>query len=215
MNIYVVAGGPDQMMPPLNFNVNSNDVIVGVDRGVLRLLLAGYTPNEAFGDFDSITDEERAYIDKKLDHMNVFPSEKDETDLDLALSWCVKQKPNAIYVYGATGGRIDHLFGNTMLLLKGIEAGVHIEMIDKQNRLSLYKPGKYNITADTSFKYISFIPFSETVKSLTLVGFKYLLQQKTIHFGSTLCISNQLNKDCGTFSFASGILMMIRSCDLN
>jgi thiamine pyrophosphokinase len=34
-----------------------------------------------------------------------------------------------------------------------------------------------------------------------------------LRFGSTLCISNELNKNIGTYSFATGILMMVRSRD--
>ena len=48
---------------------------------------------------------------------------------------------------------------------------------------------------------------------MSLEGFKYPLDGKGIRLGSTLCISNELISDIGTYSFTSGILMVIRSND--
>ena len=51
------------------------------------------------------------------------------------------------------------------------------------------------------------------VENLTLLGFKYPLSNRHISFGSTLCISNELISEYGTYSFTSGILLTIRSKD--
>ena len=64
-----------------------------------------------------------------------------------------------------------------------------------------------------NFPYVSFVPVTEIVEGITLFGFKYPLTNKTIEWGSTLCISNELVEEKGTFSFTSGILMLIRSTD--
>jgi thiamine pyrophosphokinase len=39
------------------------------------------------------------------------------------------------------------------------------------------------------------------------------LKNRHISIGSTLCISNELISDYGTFSFSEGILIVIRSHD--
>jgi thiamine pyrophosphokinase len=62
-------------------------------------------------------------------------------------------------------------------------------------------------------KYVSFIPISHEVHGITLEGFKYPLKNCHIHLGSTLCISNELINELGTFSFHDGIILMIRSRD--
>ncbi|XBO87183.1 hypothetical protein AAGG52_10200 [Bacillus licheniformis] len=66
---------------------------------------------------------------------------------------------------------------------------------------------------DQTKPYISFLPFTETVKNLSLKGFKYSLNKCHIALGSTLCISNELIHSQGAFSFSEGILIMIRSTD--
>ena len=52
--------------------------------------------------------------------MKRYKPEKDETDMELAFNWAVEQKPNNYSIFGATGGRLDHLFANVQLLLKSI-----------------------------------------------------------------------------------------------
>ena len=58
MHIHIVAGGPFEYIPPLEQEASQDDILwVGVDRG--RFLLEhGIMPAKAFGDFDSVTEEE-------------------------------------------------------------------------------------------------------------------------------------------------------------
>ena len=58
-----------------------------------------------------------------------------------------------------------------------------------------------------------YIPFSSEVNGLTLKDFYYPLENKTVQWGSTRCISNQLMKQEGTFSFTQGILIMIKTTE--
>ncbi|RCK10917.1 hypothetical protein DT075_24655 [Bacillus licheniformis] len=57
--INIVAGGPDHLIPDLLQYQAGDALWVGVDRGAVTLLDAGIVPDEAFGDFDSITDEQK------------------------------------------------------------------------------------------------------------------------------------------------------------
>lgn len=57
-----------------------------------RLLFeAGIIPQEAFGDFDSITEEELMQIQKAAPALHVYQAEKDYTDLELALDWALQK----------------------------------------------------------------------------------------------------------------------------
>jgi thiamine pyrophosphokinase len=74
-------------------------------------------------------------------------------------------------------------------------------------------PGTHTIKKIPEKKYISFVPLTLDVANLTLEGFKFPLQNRHISVGSTLCISNELINQYGTFSFSEGILIVIRSHD--
>ncbi|KPB04321.1 thiamine diphosphokinase [Bacillus sp. CHD6a] len=213
MNIHIVAGGPTERMPKLHDWQGEDVIWVGVDRGVTYLLEHNIFPAKAFGDFDSITSEELQNIKTQLPHAEIYPSEKDETDTELAVNWALEQNPALIRIFGGTGGRLDHFLGNIQLVLKGLERTTLIEIHDIQNKLFACKEGTYSIKKDVFLPFISFMPITPDVKGITLTGFKYPLEKKHIRFGDTLCISNELEVEIGTFSFDEGILMVIRSRD--
>jgi thiamine pyrophosphokinase len=118
-------------------------------------------------------------------------------------------------LFGATGGRLDHFLANIHLLAneKWSGSSISFKIIDRQNIITVHRPKKYEIQKQTDKPYISFLPMNGDVEGLTLTGFKYPLNNYTVKFGSTRCISNELIEEKGTFSFTTGILMMIRSSD--
>jgi thiamine pyrophosphokinase len=215
MNINILAGGPEEILPNLHEYCGENDIWVGVDRGVYTLINKNIIPAIAFGDFDSVSKKELQVIEGHVKEMKRYKPEKNETDMELALNWAITQMPVLIRIFGATGGRLDHLLANVHLLVKPVleENHVNIVLIDNQNILSLKGPGSYKIEKRVDKKYISFVPLTLEVKGLTLLGFKYPLKNRHISIGSTLCISNELISDHGTFSFSEGILLVIRSND--
>ena len=215
MKINLVAGGPLSLVPDFQLFDDSHVVWVGIDRGVFYLLNAGIKPAMAFGDFDSVTVEELAEIEKEVSDLKKFKPEKDETDMELALNWAIEQQPESITIFGATGGRLDHLMANIQLLLKPLQQGINIptEIIDTNNILYVKNPGTYTANKLEDFKYISFLPATPSVSGMTLENFKYPLKDCHIPMGSTLCISNELIRGHGTFSFSEGILLVVRSKD--
>lgn len=212
MKINLLAGGPVRYLPDL---LPYDGKWIGVDRGVWTLLELGLKVETGLGDFDSVTEHERRALGELVQELHTFPPEKDETDMELALRYALKQKPAVIRLFGATGGRLDHFFANIQLLLSPdvLAACTTVEIIDHQNSVTVKRPGEHKIEYDPSYRYVSFIPLQGEVKSLTLEGFKYPLDQETIPVHSTRCISNELLSERGTIFFTSGILMVIRSRD--
>lgn len=215
MIINLVAGGPLNLIPDFRLYEGSGVLWVGIDRGVFYLLNAGIRPALAFGDFDSVTELEMAEIEKEVTELKKFKPEKDETDMELALNWALTQNPDSIRIFGATGGRLDHLMANVQLLTKplSLDTKIHTEIIDVNNILYIKRPGSYGIEKIEGFKYVSFLPATPSVSGLTLENFKYPLNGCHIPMGSTLCISNELISNHGTFSFSEGILLVVRSKD--
>ncbi|MCD2136619.1 thiamine diphosphokinase [Salinicoccus halitifaciens] len=201
MHINILIRETDAPIPDMK-----NARWAGVDRGVYLLLEAGVTPLFTYGDFDSITEAERRYIDERLD-INPVESEKDDTDLEIALLDLAGKGYASIDVYGATGGRLDHLFGNVQLLLNPELAGVRIRIIDPQNVLELLGEGEHEPVRNQAMRYVSFIPlFQNTV--LTLDGFKYPLEQTPLTLGSTLTISNEFLHEKAYVKTSQPILMI-------
>ncbi|WP_083270943.1 thiamine diphosphokinase [Bacillus marinisedimentorum] len=213
--IVIAAGSPEISFEALP-EISGEVIWAGADRGVYHLLKAGIVPEQAFGDFDSLADEELEWVRSKLEPMQIkiYPKEKDKTDLELAVEWALAEpETDAVHIIGATGGRLDHTMSNIQLLLKGVEANIPIILSDAFNRLELLIPGSYETARKPGYDYISFLPFTEKVEGLTLNGFKYPLKNETIRWGATLTVSNELAAENGTFSFKTGILLVIKSKD--
>jgi thiamine pyrophosphokinase len=215
MVIHILGGGPADLLPDLTEYDEPNIIWVGVDRGVYTLISIGIQPEIAFGDFDSVTAAELSKIETEVKTLKRYKPEKDETDMEHALNWAMNQGAHTIRLFGATGGRLDHMQANIQLLVNPInsQSPSHIEIIDKKNIICLKPPGTYTLNKINNKKYISFLPVTQYVKGITLEGFKYPLTDCHISIGSTLCISNELRNHYGTFSFTEGILMIVRSSD--
>jgi thiamine pyrophosphokinase len=214
MKIRIVAGGPEHLIPELKkYNSGSDSVWIGVDRGTFIILEQGIKPGIAFGDFDSVSEAEKETILNLDIILNEYQSEKDKTDMELALQWALDQEPEEILLFGATGGRIDHELMNIQFLYRTVSSNADVKVVDIKNEISIRIPGMYSIEYDSSYSYISFLAFEDEVKGITLEGFKYPLQKASLQIGSSLCISNELVNKSGTYSFDSGIILMVKSRD--
>ncbi|WP_246940064.1 thiamine diphosphokinase [Bacillus pinisoli] len=214
MIIHIVAGGPEHLIPDLSKYTENEIKWVGVDRGLLYSLKRGIVPAIGIGDFDSVSEEELSWLRQQCEHLAISPAEKDQTDIELALDWAIIQKPTLIRLFGVTGGRLDHSLATIQLLVKGLSNQIEVELIDQQNVLSLYEPGTYKVYKELEYRYISFLPFSEKIQGMTLSNdFKYPLADCDLTWGTSLCVSNELIQETGTFSFNHGIVIMVKSKD--
>ena len=213
MKIGIVGNGPDALLPELSKYKEDIDLWIGADRGAFSLIKSGLPLDYAVGDFDSVNKEELEQIRDKATQFEIFPVEKDETDMELALEQAFLLKPETITMFGVTGGRKDHELINIQLLYSIMKHRMKGIIIDRNNYLELTLPGKHHLNDDLDYPSISFIPFTEEVVGLTLKGFYYPLANERISWGSTRCISNKLSAKSGTYSYEQGILLLIKSRD--
>ncbi|MFB4167544.1 thiamine diphosphokinase [Virgibacillus sp. JSM 102003] len=211
--VAIMGNGPTELLPDLSEYKDVVDVWIGADRGALTLAENKLPLDYAVGDFDSINDKEKATVQEYANSYEVHPSEKDQTDLEIALTKAYELLPEKIYLFGVTGGRLDHALINIQLLYSIVDRDIQGVIADNQNQLELTFPGNYKITQNKNYPNISFIPYTQYVEGLTLTGFYYPLENQSIKWGSTLCISNKLLSNYGTFSYKEGILLIIKSRD--
>lgn len=212
-HIAIIGGGPSSLIPDLSNYKDIIDVWIGADRGAWTLVENNMPLNFAVGDFDSITESERNSVKEYAVAFDAHPVEKDQTDLEIALNKAYELQPEKIYLFGVTGGRLDHELINIQLLFSIVNRQIQGIIVDIQNQLELTFPGKHNITHNEVYPNVSFVPYSRHVKGLTLNGFYYPLTDETVSWGSTRCISNKLLSNNGTFSYEEGILLLIKSRD--
>lgn len=188
-------------------------MVVAADGALEKIFEAKIPCNCGLGDFDTVSKEVLKYF-KENTHtqLHSFPPEKNETDAELAVQFAVEQKPDLIWILGATGGRIDHMLGNLELLRMPLTKGIVCEIIDPQNRIRLID-GATELEKLDDWKYVSFLSYTDQTEGIKLEGFAYPIADFTLKKGSTRCISNEICEEKATVSFAKGLLYCIRSRD--
>jgi len=193
------------------------------------------------GDFDTISpDILKNYLDREDIEVHRFNPEKDYTDTDIALKLAIRlaengkeagadsgfdahqnektvrdslDTPSEIWLLGATGTRADHMLANMQLLAQTKEAGVEGIIVDKNNKIRLLE-GSYTLKKKEQFgDFVSLIPITQALKSVTLRGFKYPLESHTTYFGESLCVSNELEAEEGYINIEEGMAFLIESRD--
>lgn len=212
--IGIIGNGPVEHLPNLKQYDEEIDIWIGADRGALQLIKQGITVNYAVGDFDSIDSQQKEILLQNTKQLDEFPEEKNETDLEIAIEKAIQLKPEKIYLFGVTGGRLDHTLINTQLLANLVEQDIRGIIVDRWNMLEMTKRGLHTVNKNEQYPYISFIPYTKDVKGITLKGFYYPLEDYDISHGSTRCISNELITETGTFSYEEGTLLLIQSRDV-
>ncbi len=194
----LIFTGPDNYDINRHYKPQQGDYVIGADQGALFLAKHGHTFDLALGDFDSVSRAELELITKYANDVKRVPSEKDETDTDLAVQHAQDMNAEKIIVYGGLGGRFDHSLANLSLLRRG-----NVTLVTDDVIMYMLSPNTYDI--ENHYKYISLFAI-EDITGLTLKGFKYDLDHVDLKVGDPLGVSNQGE---GHISFDAGLLLVI------
>lgn len=209
----LLVGGPVSRWP-LDLLAQTQVPWIAADRGTLRLLRIGITPQLAVGDFDSLSKVELAELQGRVKDIRYAVADKDETDTEMALDLALTEfKATRVTIFGATGGRLDHFLDNLYMLLQPrfLPYCERVRLVDRQNSLRLFLPGTHTIVKEPDKPYLAFGPLT-AVTGLTLYDTKYHLTQRN-DARPMMYASNEFIKKSATFSFKSGVVAVIQSKD--
>ncbi len=156
--------------------------------------------DENVGDFDSLSYTPDPPPEK------IYPSEKDFTDGEIALSRLIGAGVNEIEIYGGGGGREDHFLGNLHLLYAADARGVAAKMITRYSEIYL---GKGRVCLD-GMRGVTFsvLPFGGALHIMESTGLKYA-EPPEIGYGRCVGISNVVKEDEAGLTVADGDLALI------
>lgn len=197
----IVAAGP--MESYSFFKAEEADFVIGADGGYRHAAKLGLTPDILIGDFDSLQGE-------RPQHLEVlqFPAEKDETDLQLAMTVAIEKGYKEIWILGAMGGRVDHFLGNIGLLTWAAERGVRAVLESADTRVQLVSEAA-RILKRENF-YLSLLPVSGDA-TISVQGVKYPTENKKFRMGDTLGISNEIVADAAELVVHEGRILVVES----
>ncbi len=137
-----------------------------------------------------------------------YRQDKDATDTQLALECALGVKPDAIEIWGALGGRIDHALANLFLLKLGEKAGIKTSLVDEYCEIFTVK--KEASLDDASGQTVSLFALSSRAEGVSLNGFKYSLDNEVLEMSSSRGISNVIVGSPATIHVNDGSLLVVR-----
>jgi thiamine pyrophosphokinase len=194
----LIANGHIEDLSKLAPLLQSYTRIVAVDRGLIYCKKLGITPDLIVGDFDSVPKKLLAEYESvpKI----TLSSEKDETDLEIALEHELKSNPT-VTLFGAFGKRIDHSLTN-LLIATRYPGRVYIET--EEETVFAIK-GEVQISACKG-QTLSLLPINGPVTGITTQGLKWELSDRTLD-ASFVGISNVCLQENIHISIRDGILL--------
>jgi thiamine pyrophosphokinase len=211
MKVVIVSGGKPPSKELLTKEIRLNTFLIAADSGANCLYEYNILPNLLLGDFDSIDRKVLDYFKKNNCLIDIYPTEKDFTDTEIAVKKAISMKPSEIVLLGCTGSRVDHLLGNIGMLKICLENGVNAYIVDENNDIRLSN-------AITSLNGVvgqifSVQAYGDEVIGLTIEGAKYPLNNYNLKIGESVTISNEFVSTVVKLKFKAGTLMIILSCD--
>ncbi len=190
------------------------EFIIGVDSGLKFLYDNEIKPDYIVGDFDSAP---RSLVSYYREELNVpvreFNPVKDASDTEIALRLCIGLNRKEIWILGATGNRIDHMWANVQCLQIALDAGADARIVDSHNQIRLLDKGITLKREEAFGKYFSLFPLELPVDDLSITGAKYPLKDHFMKPDDSLCVSNEFAEDEVDISFAFGKVILMETRD--
>ena len=188
-----------------------DDLIIAADAGYLVAKRMGITPNILLGDFDTLGEEN---IPDGIECIRV-PTEKNDTDTQLAVSTAIERGAKEIVIVGGLGGRLDHTL-STLAILEDLwerkNDRIFAILTDGKNRVRFIR-GSGLILPRSQYHYFSLVAVDELVKGITLEGCKYPLKNGRISRRHQWAVSNEIVGNCALIEIKRGGVWVIESLD--
>ena len=189
--------------------LGTDDFIICADGGTRHALALGVTPNLVIGDMDSIQTEQWQELEKAGVSIELFPRDKNETDLELAIDRAIEFEPQQIVIVAALGGRLDQTIGNLALLTDLQLATFDVRLDDGIDEMFICR-NQVQIHG-RSGDIVSLIPWGNPVRGVQTEGLRWALKSETLYPEKTRGISNELLIETADIKIASGTLLVIHT----
>jgi thiamine pyrophosphokinase len=183
--------------------IQSTDFIICADGGTRHALTLGLIPNLIIGDMDSLP--ANFTISNFDGEVIIFPKDKNETDLELAINHAITLKPDEIIIVAALGGRMDHTLANISLLTNF--QTINLKLNDGLEEIFLCKDQVE--VKGRSGDIVSLIPWGGNVEGVKTENLKWKLNNEPLYFDKTRGISNEMISDVATISITKGLLLIV------
>ena len=206
MRAVVIADG--EHAPGDELQLRDADLVIAADGGAEWLAAASVVPNRLVGDLDSASGATVDRLAAAGVAIERHPTNKDASDLELAVRRAVLDGADPIVLIGALGGALDHLLANVLLLGASTVAGRAISIVhgDTTARL-LVGPGRLVLHGPPGTR-VSLLPVGDAA-GVTTRGLHWPLDGARLAAGSSQGLANVVDTTPASVRLTAGRLLVI------
>ena len=139
--------------------------------------------------------------------MVLYPKDKNETDLELAIQHALTLNSQEIIILAALGGRLDQTLGNIALISDLRPSTFDLRLDDGLEEVFFCRDTcEINGTLGDT---VSLLPWQGDVTGIVTTGLKWTLQNETLYPHKTRGISNEMTGETSTVQIKSGLLLIV------
>ena len=196
----VITGGP---VPRNLGTLPAADLVIAADEGIDNARSLGIQVDLLVGDLDSASPAARS----KARAVERHPIDKDETDLELALSAALAAGMGSVTVVGTIGGRVDHAIGNMLVVAADRWADLKIDLrIDGYRAWVVRDRVEFRGTVEN---LVSLLAVGGQATGITTTGLAWALTDGVLEPGVGLSLSNRMAASTATVAVGSGVVIAL------
>ncbi len=203
-----IFGGGEILCKHIEERPSDGDLVICADSGYKNAIEMGVKVDILLGDFDSLGE-----IPNEDCEIMQVPSEKNETDTQLAVNAAIERGADEMIIVGSTSGRVDHTLSLLAILEHLYEKKVPCYIVNGQNRIR-YVRDSGTILVRSQYKYFSVVTLDKVAKKVSIDGAKYPLSNANIERGVQFAVSNEIVKNAALINVKKGSLYVIESKDI-
>jgi thiamine pyrophosphokinase len=195
--------------------LHSDDYIICADGGTQHALALALQPNLIIGDMDSLEKGQLEKLQKSGVSIELYPRDKNETDLELAINRAIELNPTQIVIMAALGGRLDQTLANITLLTDSrlstlrLSSGQAFDIRLDDGVEEIFICRDQVQVHGRSGDLVSLIPWQGAVSEVETLNLKWPLYKETLYADKTRGISNEMTDDTASISIGSGLLLIV------
>ncbi len=204
----IVAAGGDPLDEMWHAALPADSLIIAADSGLAHVYALGLTPNVVVGDFDSVDSKQLDRANRAGARIERHPTDKDATDLELALLVARESGATDVTVIGGGGGRLDHALANVALLADPTWAGMRIEAFLGTARLTVVRD--HAAIEGTINSLVTLLAVGGVAGGITTIGLRWALTGDDLAPTASRGVSNEIVRSPASVTVGTGTLLVIQ-----
>jgi thiamine pyrophosphokinase len=207
LTAFIVANGEQNDYGFARALLTGKSCILACDGGLRHCRAMGIVPCCIIGDMDSV--DARLLDESHNVPVLGYPTDKDLTDLEIAISHACDLGANDIVVLGGLGGRVDHMLGNIHALAAAVQRGARAALRDRHTKVSLIKD--YCRLNAAEGGTVTLLPLTTAAEGIVTKGLKYPLNDESLEAGYARGVSNEIISEWAEVQLKKGLLVVIQT----